>query len=210
MKSKGRTARSQNPVSPRSLLIGLVLGLVGGYFLGRSESPVSQTGLPPNHPSTAGTGDVGPVMDDATRMEMEAYREELEALRGVWEEDNEDWETALRVAEMYWEVAFYPQAVTWYERALAPRPNPDIQNDLGFATLLAGDVQGAIEVLKDLTGKHSDYARGWLSLGVAYLYGEENRVAAMEALSHAVSLNPTGEIGGEAARILDEMKEGNE
>ena len=147
-------------------------------------------------------------MDEATRARMEAYKGEMGILKARWEGDETDWEAALQVAEMYWEVGLYDRAVPWYEKALAAHEVPDLKNDLGFAQLLAGDVAGSVATLEGLTRDHPAYARGWLAYGVTLLHGVGDEEGARRALEEAVALDSGGEIGSEAARLISGLSDG--
>lgn len=182
---------------PPAALAGALLGLVGGYLLGRGSAAE-----PPAVPASVPAG-----MDEATAAAMEAAREELARWKALADEDPSDPAPPRMVGDLYFEIRFYDRAAPWYERSLEAEDDPDVRNDLGFTLFLAGDVDGAALTLRDLVEAWPDHARGWLALGVVLLHGGGDAVAAGEAFEKAVDLDPDGPVGEEAARFLESMAE---
>jgi Flp pilus assembly protein TadD len=104
-----------------SFLLGLIIGsLLIGPKLARPAAP-TPTPTPAPQPPAAGANP------------MDAVRQQIAALKATLERDPRNFEALVQLGNMYMDAAKYPQAVDYYERALAVREDPNVRVDLGIS-----------------------------------------------------------------------------
>ncbi len=101
----------------------------------------------------------------------------------------------------------YAQAARIYSRILELSPkDPEARNELGLCLHYAGDTAGALAQLRTAVEKAPELPRPWLTLGFIQLQAG-NQTEARAALQKARDLDPAGDIGREATRLLGLVKE---
>jgi tetratricopeptide (TPR) repeat protein len=96
----------------------------------------------------------------------------------------------------------YGEAIPLYRRVLElDSTSLDAYNDLGLSLYYAGQLQAALDVLREGTAKDPSFQRIWLTLGFVSFQGGD-KSAAKTALEKARSLGPDNDIGREAERML--------
>tara|TARA_Y100000588_G_C14277250_1_gene935001 strand:- start:2422 stop:3081 length:660 start_codon:yes stop_codon:yes gene_type:complete len=201
---------------PKSIFFGMTLGLVLGYLISPKENvAVLDSALPQGHPPVNENNSTDmPVMDEQTAQQMNAYREELDSWKSIWEKDNTNWMAALKVADMYYEVQFYDRSIPWYQKALNVNDVPNTRNDMAFAQFMAGVstpigatadsesfILASINTLEKLIADHPNYPNGWLTYGFVMTNTGEKDIA-FDAFSKCSELDPDGAVGDEARSFL--------
>jgi tetratricopeptide (TPR) repeat protein len=124
---------------------GLLLGLVIGSFLigpklAQSKLAGSQTAaVEPSMPPGAAT----PAAGGAQAAPMEAVRRQLDDLKAKVAANPNDFESLVQLGNMYSDVAKYPQAIDYYERALRIREDANVRTDLGISYKQSGRLDDA-------------------------------------------------------------------
>jgi tetratricopeptide (TPR) repeat protein len=145
---------------------GLLLGLIIGSFLigpklARSSAAVV---APPTAPTPAPTAAAAP---------MEAVRQQLDALKQKIAANPNDFDSLVQLGNMYADVAKYPQAIDYYERALRVREEPNVRTDLGISYKQSGRLDDALAAFKKVADESPD---SWqATYNVAIIYGEMRR-----------------------------------
>jgi tetratricopeptide (TPR) repeat protein len=117
---------------------GLVLGLIIGSFLvGPRLAKVPQ--LAPQ-PVVAAPQQQPPA---ANQNQMELVRQQLDALKQKIAANPNDFESLVQLGNMYADVAKYPQAIEYYERALGIRDDTNVRTDLGICYKETGRLDDA-------------------------------------------------------------------
>ena len=113
---------------------------------------------------------------------------------------------AQRADELY-EQRRYAEAIDLYRRVLALSPgDADALNDLGLALQYSGDTQGAIRTLEEGTRVAPEFPRLWLTLGFVKARAGD-KPGAEAALAKAQALGPESEVGKEAGRLLEQVRQ---
>jgi len=153
---------------------GLLLGLIIGSFLigprlaktklaGSSEAPAT-TAAPPAAPA-------------ANQMEM--VRKQLDELKQRVAANPNDFDSLVQLGNMYADVAKYPQAIEYYDKALKVRDDANVRTDLGIAYKESGRVDEALAQFRRV----SDAApESWQALyNVIVIEGQMKRFDAARA-----------------------------
>ncbi|HUJ15196.1 MAG TPA: hypothetical protein VL284_15525 [Thermoanaerobaculia bacterium] len=102
-----------------SFLLGLTIGslLVGPHLKRFAGAPAQ----------TVAAGDSAPPQGNP----MEQVRAQLAQLNATVQRDPKNFDALAQLGSMYMMAAKFPEAIDYFERALAVHDNPDLRNDLG-------------------------------------------------------------------------------
>jgi len=88
--------------------------------------------------------------------------QEINELKRRFQQDPQDADAAVRLANIYHEVAMWDQAVPWYEKALALRPgDPNLLTDMGVCYRGLRQYDRALELFAQAQSGHPEH---WQSL----------------------------------------------
>ena len=76
---------------------------------------------------------------------MGAVRDTIARLKGEVERDPRNPEPLIQLANMYMDAAKYPDAIGYYERALAIRDDPNVRIDIGICYKQSGQLEKALD-----------------------------------------------------------------
>ncbi len=115
-----------------SFLLGLVIGslLIGPKLAQRSGNGA---------PALAGK----PAEAGAPSNPMDAVRQQLASLNETIARDPSNVEALVQLGNMYMDAAKFPQAIGYFERALALREDPNVRTDLGICYKQSGQLENA-------------------------------------------------------------------
>lgn len=142
-----------------------------------------------------------------------ALMQEIESLQQSIDENPQDRETILRLANIFYDVKFLPKAVMMYEKYIALDPsNADVRVDLGitYFELSMMDTTKTEEYLI-AAKKEMEQALGYVprhqlaqfNLGIVNLH-QGDIVKANEWFTKCVAINPNSEPGKKAKQLLDQ------
>ena len=150
---------------------GFLLGLVIGSFLlgpklARSKlagpdqiadqtQSVSTTSAAPE--SAAGAPAGGP---------MEQVRQRLEMLKKQVEQNPNDFDALVQLGNMYMDVSKFPQAIDYFNRALAVREEPSVRTDLGICYKQSGQMQQARDAFRKVASEQPDQWQAIYNLAI--------------------------------------------
>src|SRR5438876_7391237 len=115
-----------------SFLLGLILGslLIGPRLKVWEPASADPDRLKPVPTQTGDT--------------MNMVRQQLAALKATVDRDPRNFDALVQLGNMYMDAAKYPQAIDYYERALAVREDPDVRIDLGISYKQSGQLDKAL------------------------------------------------------------------
>jgi len=142
---------------------GLLLGLIIGSFLigpklaqsklaGAPEVALSGAPAPP--PATAASA-------PANQDQMALVRQQLEGLKQKIAANPNDFDSLVQLGNMYSDVAKFPQAIEYYERALKVREDTNVRTDLGICLKESGRLDDALAQFKRVA---NDNPQSWQAL----------------------------------------------
>src|SRR5438045_816346 len=151
---------------------GLLLGLIVGTFLigpklVKAPAAVADVAPPPSAaPLNAAAG--GGATDQMARV-----RQQLDALKQKIAANPNDFDSLVQLGNMYADVAKFPQAIDYYERALRVREDTNVRTDLGIAYKQSGRLDDALAALTKVA---SEAPEPWqATYNLAIVYGEMRR-----------------------------------
>lgn len=99
----------------------------------------------------------------------------------------------------------YAKASEYYRRLLGFDPdNADVRNNLGLTLQYTGRTSEALAELSENVSRHPGHQRSWLTLG--FINRQAGDItAARSALTTAISIDPTSDIGRSAQAMLDSL-----
>jgi Flp pilus assembly protein TadD len=170
---------------------GLILGLIiGSFLIGPRLAPKPASGdssavadtvpaaAAPSAPAGAGSG---PAMGGGNVQTMNAVREQLATLKAAVERDPKNYDALLQLGNMYMDAAKFPQAVDYYERALALREDPAVRTDLGICYKQAGQLDKSVDAFRKVSEEAPDQ---WQALfNEAIVLGELKRFDEARAVT---------------------------
>jgi tetratricopeptide (TPR) repeat protein len=162
---------------------GLLLGLIIGSFL--IGPRLAQKSASPEVPAAeaAASTPPPPAMGGGGNMQtMNAVREQLANLKTAVERDPKNVDALLQLGNMYMDAGKYPQAIDYYERALAIRDEPSVRTDLGICYKQAGQLDKSVEAFRKAAADQPDQWQALFNeaivLGEMKRYDEARAVAA--------------------------------
>jgi cytochrome c-type biogenesis protein CcmH/NrfG len=168
----------------------LVLGVMLGYLFRGSASQ----GLPANTSAasasatqaTGGQGQLTPEQQKA--MTDQAAAPLLETLKNK----PSDFDTIVKLGNLYYDGQQFPAAIEYYERALTIQPdNPDVITDLGTAHWYLKDADRAISEFQKSLKIRPDHAGTLFNLGIVRWQGKNDPAGAVVAWQELLRRNPS-------------------
>jgi len=161
----------------------LLLGVGLGYLFRGSASPASAQA------STAQSSNFTQPSPDA---QMQAGLAQAAApLLAALNKDPNDYDSLVKLGNIYYDGKQYPSAITYYERALAIHPeSPDVRTDMGTAYWYAGDADRAITAMQTSLKYRPGHPQTLFNLGWVRWQGKSDPKGAVEAWQELLKANP--------------------
>ena len=135
-------------------ICGLALGLIiGSFLIGPRLAKVQNEAPSPAaaQPQTASAPEGGGATN-----QMELVRQQLDELKKKVAANPNDFESLVQLGNMYSDVAKYPQAIEYYERALRVRDDANVRTDLGISYKESGRLDDAVAQFKRIVSESPD------------------------------------------------------
>jgi cytochrome c-type biogenesis protein CcmH/NrfG len=188
------SSRAQAWSSTQAYLLAtlcLVLGVALGYLFRASGSSVAAA------PSTSSVLENGSAQNQTqppqiTPEQQKAMVEKavaplLAGLKG----NPDDFDSIVKVANLFYDGQQYPDAVQYYERALKLQPqNADVITDLGTSFWYTGDADKAIAEFQTALKYQPGRASTLFNLGIVRWQGKKDPKAAVQAWEELLQKNP--------------------
>jgi cytochrome c-type biogenesis protein CcmH/NrfG len=157
----------------------LLLGVALGYLFRGSESSMPQsaatpqsTGVPNAQAQAALQQSVGPL---------------LEAVNS----NPTDFDSLVKLGDLYYDGKQFPNAIQYYERALAIHPeNPDVRTDLGTAYWYMGNADKALAEMETSLQYKPGHPQTLFNLGWVKWQGKADAKGAVAAWQKLLKTNP--------------------
>lgn len=118
-----------------------------------------------------------------------------------------DAEAVIGLANAYFELKQFNEAITYYKKALVLKPgDADIYNELGLCYHYTNNAKDAVRYLDEGLQKNPYHQRIWLTKGFVLAYGMGDLEGARYSWEKAAALNPESQIGKAAADYLAMFK----
>ena len=181
-------------------VITLAIGIAVGYFA-RGSAAVSTAGQSAQSTSApAGMGNApmgsaqlpgigGTQQQQAPSPEMVAKA--AEPLLAQLKTNPNDFDTVVKLGNLYYDSQAYPQAIEYYEKAVPLQPNnADVRTDLGTAYWYTGSADKAIASFEKALTIRPNHAPTLFNLGIVEWQGKKDPKAAVVTWEKLLQTNP--------------------
>jgi Flp pilus assembly protein TadD len=139
---------------------GLLLGLIIGSFLIGPKLARSKLAGPDQIQSSSA---VAPAASEPAAAAappagspMEQVRQRLDTLKKQVEQNPNDFDSLVQLGNMYMDVSKFPQAIDYFNRALAVREEPSVRTDLGICYKQSGQNEQARDAFRKVATQQPD------------------------------------------------------
>jgi len=168
----------------------LVLGVALGYLFRGSASPTE------TEAASASTGDSEtqsqPARPQITPEQQKAMvQKAVEPLLATLKTNPDDFNTIVKIANVYYDGRQFPDAIEYYKRAVKLQPhNSDVLTDLGTSIWYTGDADHAIADFEEALKYRPDHPGTLFNLGVVRWQGKMDPKGAVQAWEQLLERNP--------------------
>lgn len=165
----------------------LLLGVALGYLFRGSAAP-SMNAVASMNNSQPAQGTPRPQSDaEKQAMLTQAAAPLIEAVN----KDPNDYDSLVKLGNLFYDGQQFPTAIQYYERALAIHPeNPDVRTDMGTAYFYKGDADRAITELQTSLKYRPGHPQTLFNLGWVRWQGKQDPKGASEAWKQLLKDNP--------------------
>jgi cytochrome c-type biogenesis protein CcmH/NrfG len=159
----------------------LLLGVALGYLFRGSASSVPQ--------AEAATQNTGVQMGNTQA--QAALQQSVAPLLDAVNRNPADYDALVRLGDLYYDGQQFPNAIQYYERALAIHPeNPDVRTDLGTAYWYTGNADKALAEMETSLKYEPGHPQTLFNLGWIKWQGKADAKGAVEAWQKLLKANP--------------------
>jgi cytochrome c-type biogenesis protein CcmH/NrfG len=183
---------------------GMVFGLLGGWFIG--DQHARRSGTIPVASSAA------PASETAeTRPPPPLDETQVKSLMNVANGDAKNVNARVQLANLYFDAERFPDAITWYEQALALDPrNVDVSTDLGVSYYYSNQADRALQQFDHSLGISPTHTKTLLNQGIGRAFGKQDLTGAAESWQKVVESAPGSPEAQAAQRALESLKQAHE
>jgi cytochrome c-type biogenesis protein CcmH/NrfG len=166
----------------------LLLGVVLGYLFRGSASQAAQ----PSAVSASNQHQTADPHQPQPNAEKQAMLTQATApLLDAVNKNPNDYESLVKLGDLFYDGQQYASAIQYYERALALQPaSPDVRTDLGTAYWYSGNADKAIAELQTSLKYKPGHAQALFNLGWIRWQGKQDPKGAAEAWQQLLKDNP--------------------
>lgn len=165
----------------------MLFGFVLGYLFRGSASPAATAVAGSASLSTASTAGGAASLSSPTDLVGHAASVLLDHLNS----NPNDFETLVKLGNLYYDNQQYQNATQYYERALKIHPeNPDVRTDLGTCYWDLGAADKALAEFDRALTYRPDYPQTLFNVGIVKLQGKKDAKGAITAWRRLLESNP--------------------
>lgn len=173
------------------MCFGVILGWVMATQQAAQREPAPQAAAPAAQGQQANTT---PPLDEGR----------VQALTTIVENDPNNAQAAVELANAYFDAERWQDAITWYERALKINPNnPDATTDLGVSYYYTNRPDHALAQFEKSLKLDPKHTKTMLNKGIVLAFGKQDLKAAAVEWQKVVELSPDSAEGQTARRALE-------
>jgi cytochrome c-type biogenesis protein CcmH/NrfG len=181
-------------------VITLAIGIAVGYFT-RGSAPASTAGesaQAASAPAGMGSAPMGsaqlPGIGSTQQQQApspEMVAKAAESLLAQLKTNPKDFDTIVKLGNLYYDSQAYPQAIESYEKAVGLQPNnADVRTDLGTAYWYTGNADQAIANFEKALAIRPNQAATLFNLGIVRWQGKRDPKGAIVAWEKLLQTNP--------------------
>ena len=165
----------------------LLLGVALGYLFRGSASPAAT----PVAASTATPQGSSFQKQQSDPNAQAALAQAAAPLLEVVNKDPNDFDSLVKLGNLYYDGQQFPNAIQYYERALAIHPdNPDVRTDMGTAYWYTGNAEKALAAMETSLKYRPGHPQTLFNLGWVRWQGKQDPKGAIEAWQQLLKANP--------------------
>lgn len=185
--SRGGTGSDKNWTGSQAYILAafcLLLGVALGYLFRGSASPASAPSAVQQESAPR-----QPQQPDANA--QAALAQAAAPLLDAVNKDPNDFDSLVKLGNLFYDGQQYPSAIEYYERALAIHPeNPDVRTDMGTAYWYTGNADKAIAAMETSLKYRPGHPQTLFNLGWVRWQGKADPKGAVEAWQKLLKANP--------------------
>ncbi len=196
-------------MKPESIVLGVAgafFGLLVGWVIGAQQAG------PPRADVQAAAVQAAPATQPETSAQPAQAAKPLDeaqvaSLQAAARKNPSD--AALRVAlgNLYFDAERFPEAVNWYQQALALAPNDaDVSTDLGVAYYYMDQPDRALEQFQASLKIDPKHAKTLLNQGIVLAFGKQDLRGAVASWEKLIQVDPNSPEAETARRALQGLK----
>ena len=183
-------------------IAGMCFGIILGWIIAtqqqpaRAAAPVTQVASDAQQPSqsASASGQQAKVLDEAR----------VQQLTTILNSDPKNAGAAVQLGNTYFDAERYPEAINWYEKALAIDPkNADASTDLGVSYYYTKRTDEALKQFENSLRIDPKHAKTLLNKGIVLAFGKQDLNGAAESWRKVVELAPNSPEAQAAQRGLE-------
>jgi cytochrome c-type biogenesis protein CcmH/NrfG len=196
-------------------IITLVIGIAVGYFARGSAPTAVASEAAQTTTASAGTGGpgmgagqlpgIGSQQQKAASPEMLAQA--AQPLLAKMQANPRDFETLRQLGNLYYDGQAFPQAIEYYNKALAIDPkNPDVITDLGTAYWYTGDPDKALAEFDKSLAIRPNHPGTLFNVGIVKWQGKKDPKGAVVVWEELLKNNPDYEQKEQVQMLIERAK----
>ena len=183
-------------------IAGMCFGIILGWIIAtqqqpaRAVVPVTQVASDTQQQSqsASASGQQAKVLDEAR----------VQQLTTILNSDPKNAGAAVQLGNTYFDAERYPEAINWYEKALAIDPkNADASTDLGVSYYYTKRTDEALKQFENSLRIDPKHTKTLLNKGIVLAFGKQDLNAAAESWRKVVELAPNSPEAQAAQRGLE-------
>ena len=180
---------------------GVIFGLIAGWIIGAqqvsSRAPVPAAQASGAAPASTGGSGRAAVLDEA----------QVQALKTVADREPSNPGPRSQLANLYFDVERYDDAIKWYEQALKLAPNdPNVSTDLGVCYYYTNQPDKALQQFEHSLQLNPKHTKTLLNVGIVKAFGKQDLDGAAQAWQQVIQTAPDSPEGQAARRALDSLR----
>jgi cytochrome c-type biogenesis protein CcmH/NrfG len=170
----------------------LLLGVGLGYLFRGSAAPATAQASVATAAQPGGNGMGSNAAQQPNSADVQAAVAQAAApLLDAVSKNPNDFDSLVKLGNLFYDGQQYPGAIQYYERALAIHPdNPDVRTDMGTAYWYTGNADKAIEAMNGSLKYRPGHPQTLFNLGWVRWQGKQDPKGAIEAWQQLLKANP--------------------
>jgi cytochrome c-type biogenesis protein CcmH/NrfG len=165
----------------------LLLGVALGYLFRGSASPAATQAVASTTTQQGSAFQKQQADPNAQAALAQAAAPLLESVN----KDPNDFESLVKLGNLYYDGQQFPNAIQYYERALVIHPdNPDVRTDMGTAYWYTGNAEKALAAMEMSLKYRPGHPQTLFNLGWVRWQGKQDPKGAIEAWQQLLKANP--------------------
>ena len=178
-------------------MVTLFVGLIAGYLFHGSSAPSSATAAAPGAASA-------PAPAPSTLQSPEQLKVLLQPMLDAARSNPADSKPLVEIGNTYYDHKFYPEAIQYYQRALALKPDDvNVRTDMGTAMWYTGAPKEAIAEFEKSLKVDPNHAQTLFNMGIVKMEGLKDSKGAVAAWQRLLDTNPNYP---DRQKVLDMMQ----